>query len=72
MKVNFVQVDKAVFRYWWCWWSDWVDICVFDYACTGYLVQMSVNRFNKKKFRAVGFTGYKYVDCSCEHVMSDR
>ncbi len=34
-------------------WSDWVDMGMFNYACSGYLLQMSVNRFNGKRFKSV-------------------
>jgi len=29
----------------WRWWSDWIDIAVFDYAGEGHLFQMSINRY---------------------------
>ncbi len=34
-------------------WSDWVDMGLFNYGGDGYLLQMSVSRFNGKKFRGV-------------------
>ena len=55
MKVPVLQANEAPFRR--CrWWSDWVDVAVFDYVHSGYLLQMKVNRINGKSFRAIKFT----------------
>ena len=56
MKINVLQVEDAVFPSF-NYWSNWVDICVYDYEFTPFLLQMSINRFNKKKFRSVRMTG---------------
>ena len=62
MKVNVLQVEDAKFHSFMHFWSNWVDIAVYDYA-SGYLLQMSVSRFNKKKFRSVklGVHGAKVI-----------
>ena len=52
MKVDVIQVEQVRFRSRWCWWSNWVDVAVYDYARC-YLLQMSISRTNKKKFRSV-------------------
>lgn len=52
MKVNVLQVDEVKFHSFMHFWSNWVDVAVYNYA-SGYLLQMSVSRFNKKKFRSV-------------------
>ena len=59
MKVNVLQVEDAKFKKW-AWWSNWVDVAVFDYSYTPFLLQMRVNRFNKKEFNAMRMTG-KYI-----------
>ena len=48
------------------WWSDWVDIAVYDYDLKPWLIQMKINRVNKKKFRSVAISGlsYKQVNSS--------
>lgn len=56
MKVNVLQVQDATFRRFRRW-SMWVDVAVYDYECTPYLLQMQVNRSNKKRFRSVRITG---------------
>ena len=52
MKINVLQVEQAEFHSFMHFWSNWIDVAVYDYA-GGYLLQMSVSRFNKKKFRSV-------------------
>lgn len=64
MKVEVATVEDAKFRKW-SWWSDWIDISIFDYGCMPYLVQMSVSRRNKKRFRSVCLTGWKYRQSHC-------
>lgn len=52
LTVNDVEIKK------WRWWSNWVDVAVFDhefYQSRGYLLQMKVSRFNKKRFKCVPF-----------------
>lgn len=46
------------------WWSNWVDIAVYDYECRPWLIQMKVNRYNKKEFRSVAITGRAYKQTS--------
>ena len=57
MKVDVLQVEKATFHSKWHFWSNWVDVAVYDYASC-FLLQMSVSRFNKKRFRSVQITAY--------------
>ena len=48
---NDVEIKK------WRWWSNWVDVAVFDhdrnYRSEGYLLQMKVSRRNGKRFKCV-------------------
>jgi hypothetical protein len=68
MKVEVLQVEQAKFSKY-RWWSNWVDIAVYDYECTPFLLQMSVNKFNKKRFRSVRMTGtFKYRQASCSAI----
>jgi len=56
MKVNVTQVEDVKI----CkgrWWSNWIDIAVYDYSSTPYLLQMKIDRFNKKKFKSTRITG---------------
>jgi len=39
------------------WWSNWVDVAVFNYGGYGWLLQIKISRTNKKKFNAVEFKG---------------
>jgi hypothetical protein len=56
MKVDVLQVENVeIGRF--SWWSKWVDVCVFDYECKPYLVQMKISRANGKKFRSIDITG---------------
>ncbi len=59
MKVDVLQVSGAkIGRF--SWWSNWVDVSVFNYGGYGHLLQMKVSRSNKKKFRTSGFcSSYK-------------
>ena len=54
MKINVLQVERATFKKW-TWWSNWVDVAVFNHSYHGYLLQMRINRFNRKSFRTAGF-----------------
>lgn len=47
--VPLIQADEAKFRRF-RFWSDWSDLCVFQSGFTSYLLQMRVNRFNRKDF----------------------
>lgn len=65
MNVDVIQVKDAEFKRF-SWWSDWVDVAVFDCNSTPFLLQMSVNRFNKKRFNAIRMTGsiaYRQSTC---------
>ena len=55
MKVNVLQVEDAKFLRKWHYWSIWVDVAVYDYGGSGFLLQMKVSRLNKKSFRNVPF-----------------
>ena len=54
MKVKVLTVDDVEIKNW-HWWSDWIDIAVFNYASNGYLLQMKVSRNNSKKFKTTSF-----------------
>ncbi len=55
-KVNVTTVaDVTIKRF--RWWSDWIDICVFNYGNCGYLLQMKVSRTNRKTFRTASLKG---------------
>lgn len=58
-KVNITTCADVKFKKW-SWWSNWLDIAVYDYQSRPWLIQMKVNRFNKKKFRSVPITGFVY------------
>lgn len=67
MKVDILQVKDAKFNNGLSWWSEWVDICIYDFKCTPFLLQMSVSRTNKKKFRSTRISGtfaYRQVKSS--------
>jgi len=54
MKVEVLTVDEvkiSKFR----WWSNWVDIAVFDYGYCGHLLQMKISRRNAKRFKCVAY-----------------
>ena len=55
-KVDVVTVDDVTISKF-HWWSKWIDICVFNFGGTGYLLQMRVSRTNAKSFRCAGMTG---------------
>ena len=55
LTVNDVEIKK------WRWWSNWVDVAVFDqFAVDGYLLQMKVSRWNSKKFKCVPLKSFRY------------
>lgn len=54
-KVDVITKEQAKFSKW-CWWSDWVDICLFSYGEV-YLLQMKVSRTNAKKFKSIRLAG---------------
>lgn len=57
MKVDVLQVKQAKFRNKFCWWSNWIDIAVYNWGDGSYLIQMKVSRTNKKKFHSIHTTG---------------
>ena len=59
MKVDVLQVADATFPRF-GWWSNWVDICLYDYYSRPYLLQMRVSRRNAKQFRNVCISGRIY------------
>jgi hypothetical protein len=68
MKVDVITVDQATFKRW-KWWSNWVDVAVFDYNCAPYLLQMRVSRLNKKDFNAMRITGsFVYRQATCREI----
>ena len=70
MKVDVIQVEDAKFRSLLSWWSNWIDISVFNHQTEPYLIQMSVSRTNKKKFRSVKISGksYQLRQVACQEV----
>lgn len=56
MKVNVMVVEDIVIRRF-RWWSNWIDICIYDFDGSSYLVQMRISRTNAKSFRSVKTTG---------------
>ena len=69
MKVNVLQVEQAKFHGFLHFWSNWVDVAVYDYASRPYLLQMSVNRFNRKRFRSTRMTGqFMYRQSTCREI----
>ena len=63
MKVDVITVEDAKIGRW-RWFSNWIDVAVFDYECRPWLVQMRVSRTNAKSFRAVSITGRQYKQTS--------
>ncbi len=59
MKIDVIQAKDAKFKRF-SYWSDWIDIAVFQYDYTPFLLQMRVNRFNKKKFKSIRISGLVY------------
>lgn len=68
MNVNVLQIEEAKFKRYW-WWSNWVDIAVFDFESTPFLLQMKVSRTNKKRFNATRMTGaFIYRQSTCQEI----
>ena len=57
MKVEVLTVEDVKISKW-RFWSNWIDVAVFDFAGYGYLLQMKISRFNGKRFRCVPYTGF--------------
>ena len=68
MKVDVVQVKDAEFRYKWSYWSMWIDVCVYKFGYDGYLLQMSVSRTNRKKFRSAPYSASPFKSVDAGHV----
>jgi len=68
MKVKVLQVKNAKFKYRFSWKSYWVDVAIFDYNCTPFLLQMRVNRLNGKSFKSTRITGKKYLQSTCREI----
>lgn len=56
MKVDVVQVEDVKFGRF-CYWSNWIDIVLFEFGGKTFLMQMKISRRNKKAFRSVAVTG---------------
>jgi hypothetical protein len=68
MKVEIIQVSEAHFRSRWSWWSQWIDVALFDYECRPWLIQMRVSRTNAKSFKSIPVTGRFYRQTTCAQV----
>lgn len=55
MQVNVIQAKDITFKKW-RWWSDWIDIVVFEDSCRCHLLQMRVSRTNAKQFNSIPLT----------------
>jgi len=54
-------------------WSDWVDMGMFNFCSRGYLMQMSVNRFNKKRFLAIKLSRtFQLAHPLCQQVLNKK
>jgi hypothetical protein len=60
MKVNVLQMTEVKFKRW-RWWSDWIDIAVFNYNVVPWLVQMKISRTNRKAFRVTSMIGLNTI-----------
>ena len=68
MKVNVLQVSQVEFKKF-SWWSNWVDIAVFDFGDHPYLLQMRISRTNGKQFNAIQMTGKPSYRCTtCKEI----
>ena len=52
----------------WRWYSNWIDIAVFDYQSRPWLVQMRVSRMNGKQFRSISITGIWYKQTTAAQI----
>lgn len=67
MKVEVLTDKEAEFGRF-CWWSKWIDVAIYSFGSEPWLIQMSVSRRNRKKFRSVAIVGSRYCDCDVESV----
>lgn len=56
MRIDVTTIDDVTISRW-RWWSNWIDICVFEYQGGSYLVQMKISRTNSKWFKTVRIGG---------------
>ncbi len=69
MKVDVIQVEQAKFQHRFRWWSNWIDVALFDYNSTPFLLQMSVSRTNGKRFNCKRITGsIAYRQCDAAQI----
>jgi hypothetical protein len=68
MKVDVIQINEAHFKSRWNWWSNWIDVAVFDYQSRPWLIQMRVSRTNEKSFKSLPITGRFYRQATCGSV----
>ena len=59
MSIKILQIEDAQFGRW-AWWSNWIDFAAIDHEGEPYLVQMSMSRRNKKRFRCVKASGNRW------------
>ena len=71
MKVDVLQVEKAKFHSFMHLWSNWIDVAMYDFNSTPFLLQMSVSRFNRKRFRSTRVTGFFYYRQSTCQAIGD-
>jgi hypothetical protein len=70
MKVEVVTVEEVKFKKL-RWWSNWIDVCVFDHGYQGYLLQMRINRVNSKQFKAVKLNSAFSLSYCSAHAAGD-
>ena len=70
MKVNVITINEIKVPRWRRW-SDWIDVAVFNFCGTGHLLQLSVNRRNKKRFRAIPFKTFGHAAYASVEVTGD-
>ena len=56
MKVDVLTIEDIAIPKW-RWWSNWIDVAVFNFGGYGYLLQMKISRTNVKKFTTRSFSG---------------
>ena len=67
MKVDVITVEQATFKKW-QWWSNWIDVAVYQYAGEGILIQMRVSRTNAKHFKSRPFTKWCFQKCELQNI----
>ena len=56
MKVDVLTIEDITIPKW-RWWSNWIDVAVFNFGGFGYLLQMKISRTNVKRFTTRRFSG---------------